>query len=148
VTGGKPPFEIPQMRFVNAALAVAQNTKHDTYMLEEVIDEATDGGFVKYIGNGSAKPYRQSNNDLARRGQFLAFAQHVQYLKTKHLAFVGDFQGGLRASISADTNLIIPYVPGGKYLLTDPQIITAACVQNSYCSFHLSLTLLLQRNRS
>jgi len=90
---GDPPFEIPQMRFVHTALAITKNTSCDTYMVEEVIDEAEDDEFVKYIGNGSAKPCRHLQKDHAHRAEFLTFCQHVQYLKTKMLAFVGDFQG-------------------------------------------------------
>jgi hypothetical protein len=33
------------------------DTTHKTYMVEEVIDEVVDGMFVKYIRNGSVKPY-------------------------------------------------------------------------------------------
>jgi hypothetical protein len=90
---GNPPFEIPKMHFVNAALAVAETSSHDTYMIEEVIDEVTDGEFVKYIGNSSAVPFTHFRLDVAQRADFLAFCQHVQYSKTKGLAFVGDFQG-------------------------------------------------------
>jgi hypothetical protein len=89
---GDPPFEIPQMRFVNTALAVTETGIRDTYMIEEVIDEA-DSGFVKYIGNSSAVPFTHFNLDVACRAEFLTFCQHVQYSKTKGLAFVGDFQG-------------------------------------------------------
>ena len=50
------PLTIPDMRFVKSALAIAEDS-HDTFLLEEVIDDAVNGAFVKYIGNGSAKPY-------------------------------------------------------------------------------------------
>lgn len=89
---GKPSFEIPEMRFVKSALAIVDTT-HETFMLEEVIDEAVDGVFVKYIGNGSVKPLKSLSGTAAYRAEFLAFSQHVQYLKTKRLAFIGDFQG-------------------------------------------------------
>jgi hypothetical protein len=61
--------------------------------LEEVINEEVEGAFIKYIGNGSVKPYDFLKSEEQRRGEFLSFCQHVQYLKTKGLAFVGDFQG-------------------------------------------------------
>jgi hypothetical protein len=92
-----PPFEIPSMRFVNSGLVVTEGNRN-TYMVEEVIDEAVDGRFVKYIGNGSAIPYTFSNKAAAHRSNFLAFCQHVQYSKTKGLAFVGDFQGAYTSS--------------------------------------------------
>jgi hypothetical protein len=90
---GAPPFKIPHMRFVHAALGILANETHDTYMIEEVIDDATEGQFVKYIGNGSAKPLKHLTGDEAYRAQFLAFSQHVQYIKTKGLAFIADYQG-------------------------------------------------------
>ena len=89
---GEPSFDIPKMRFVKSALAVADTT-HATYMVEEVIDEAVDGAFVKYIGNGSVKPLDFLSGTAAYLAQFLSFSQHVQYVKTKGLAFIGDFQG-------------------------------------------------------
>jgi hypothetical protein len=64
-------------------------------MVEEVIDEETDGIFVKYIRNGSVKPFDFLNGPAAYRAKFLAFAQHVQHLKTMGLAFISDFQGML-----------------------------------------------------
>ena len=88
-----PPFKIPKMRFIDTALAIAENSGHDTYMIEEIIDEAVDGEFIKYIGNSSAKPFQHFDSDVSHRANFLAFCQHVQYSKTKQLAFVGDFQG-------------------------------------------------------
>jgi len=99
---GEPPFPIPKMRFVKNALAIADTTR-DTYMLEELIDEAVQGAFVKYIGNGSVKPFEFTDDAAAYRAGFLVFCQHVQYLKTKGLAFIGDFQG---ESISSN----YPYV--------------------------------------
>jgi len=89
---GKPSFIIPEMRFVKSALAIVDTT-HETYMLEEVIDEAADGAFMKYIGNGSVKPLDSLSGAAAYRAEFLAFSQHVQYMKTSGLAFIGDFQG-------------------------------------------------------
>ena len=80
------------MRFVKSALAVVDTT-HETFMLEEVIDEAVDGIFMKYIGNGSVKPLDFLTGAAAYRAEFLSFSQHVQYMKTKGLAFIGDFQG-------------------------------------------------------
>jgi len=68
-----------------------QHVRH-TYIIEEVIDKAVDGMFVKYIGNGSVKPFDYLNGTALYHAEFLAFSQHVQYLKTKGLAFIGDFQ--------------------------------------------------------
>lgn len=89
---GEPPFLIPKMHFMKNALAIADMTR-DTYMLEELIDEVVQGAFMKYIGNGSRKPFEFIDDAAAYRAGFLVFCQHVQYLKTKGLAFIGDFQG-------------------------------------------------------
>ena len=91
---GPVPLTVPNMHFVKSVLAVAEDT-HDTVLLEEVIDDAMDGAFVKYIGNGSAQPYNFLEEDAIDRAKFLSFAQHLQYMKTDGLAFVSDFQGTL-----------------------------------------------------
>jgi hypothetical protein len=95
---GPPPFLIPNMRFVKSALAIADVT-HNTYLLEEVINNSTHG-FIKYIGNGSAQPLDFFEGEEVHQAKFLSFCQHVQYLKTNSLAFVGDFQGRTRTLIS------------------------------------------------
>ena len=92
-TCGPPPFEIPKMCFVKAALAVAEKGNHDTYMVEEVIDEVINGEFIKYIGNSSAIINDFEDEDLQDRAKFLAFCQHIQYNKTQEMAFIGDYQG-------------------------------------------------------
>jgi Alpha-kinase family len=93
-TRGRPPFKIPKMKFVSVALAIAQNDKRDTYLIEDVIDTAGEGEFIKYINNNSAKPLVfHDNEERTGIAAFLAFAQHVQYYKTQQLAFVSDFQG-------------------------------------------------------
>ena len=89
---GPPPFELPRMRFVNAALAVAQNEQRDVYMLEEEISDV-DGSFEKYLTNNSAIPLPTMDPKRRSRAEFLAFAQHVQYQQTKQMVFVLDFQG-------------------------------------------------------
>jgi hypothetical protein len=89
---GPAPFAIPCMRFVKSALAIVHDTR-DTFLLEEVIDEDTEGSFVKYIGNSSAKPLDHLEGEKFDRARFLCFCQHLQYNMTKNFAFVADFQG-------------------------------------------------------
>jgi Alpha-kinase family len=126
-----PRFSIPNMRFVKSALAIADKT-HDTYLLEEVIDDSTDG-FIKYIGNGSAQPLDFLEGEEVHRVMFLSFCQHVQYLKTKSLTFVSDFQGrtSLSTLMSNRNSSEFSSRTGGKCLLTDPQIITLSYVPKS-----------------
>jgi hypothetical protein len=92
---GSPPFTIPRMRFIEAALAVEQAEKGveaRAFLLEEVIGE-NEGRFRKYMNNVSATPTHFTNEDDEERAKFLAFTQHVQYFKTKKMAFVADYQG-------------------------------------------------------
>ena len=92
-----PKFSVPQMRFVRAALAVLDNDAHDTFLVEESIGDGTDA-FVKYLGNASTKPPDGLIGEASYRAKFLVFCQHVQYIKTKGSAFIGDFQGTYRIS--------------------------------------------------
>jgi hypothetical protein len=95
-SGKSKAIEIPNMRFVQAALAieqVQQGAEARCFLLEELISEKDDGSFRKYLNNTSAKPCSFKNADNIQRAEFLAFAQHVQYIKTKKRAYVADFQG-------------------------------------------------------
>lgn len=74
---GKPNFLILKMCFVKNALVIVDAT-HEVYMVEEVIDEVVDGRFVKYIGNGSAKPFDFLSDTAVHQANFLTFSQHVQ----------------------------------------------------------------------
>ena len=126
-THGQPSFMIPRMCFVKNALAI-DDTTHNMYMVEEVIDEAVHGTFVKYIGNGSEKLYEFLNGPTAYWAE-LAFSQHVQYLKTKGLAFIGDFQGMSNMRNYPYVQLVLTFsFSGGTCLLKDPEIIPALYV--------------------
>ena len=98
---GPPPPHLmnpPQFRFVHAALAVEQGkSSRDAraFLLEEEIDEATEGKFHKYFNNTSPVPCHFSKNTTANilRADFLAFTQHLQFWKTGKLVFMADYQG-------------------------------------------------------
>ncbi|KAF9477407.1 hypothetical protein BDN70DRAFT_810773 [Pholiota conissans] len=103
---GKPDFAIPQMRFVQAGLAIPKDENPaNVFLLEEAIDSGSPSWFTKYLNNSSAKPVKFKDSNKLLRAQFLSFSQHVQFVETEGLAFISDFQGG-------------------PTLLTDPQIIT------------------------
>ena len=87
--------------FIKNALAIVDTT-HNTYMVKEVIDEAVHGAFVKYIGNGSVKPY-----------EFLG-GPAVYWAEYEKLSLC-----------STCANLCFS---GGTCLLMDPQIITSLYV--------------------
>ncbi|KAJ7107131.1 hypothetical protein C8R44DRAFT_530778, partial [Mycena epipterygia] len=110
-SGVSPPFDIPQMRFVKAALACSQagpeQRDRDLFLLEECINTDREGKFRKYINNRAAVPTIFKNEADNTRAEFLSFTQHCQYFRTFKMIFVSDYQGG-------------------STLLTDPQIITFA----------------------
>ena len=123
---GPPPFDVPQMCFVQCGLALDTGNDRTAFLLEEHIDATAANGswFVKYVNNSSAKPRVFSNAEKTRRAEFLSFAQHVQFWKTNGLAFVSDFQGAGQSSYYFLWNLHRFVFEGGPMLLTDPQIIT------------------------
>ncbi|OAX31875.1 hypothetical protein K503DRAFT_805702 [Rhizopogon vinicolor AM-OR11-026] len=94
LTRGAPLFNIPDIRFVHIALATIEDAGVTrTYLIEEFIDEATQGKFTKYISNDPPSPLPHLNAESNTIAQYLSFAQHIQYIKTKELAYVADFQG-------------------------------------------------------
>ncbi|KAJ7473367.1 hypothetical protein FB451DRAFT_1367350 [Mycena latifolia] len=111
-----PPFDIPEVRFVRAGVAVVHeqatgpviNARARAYLIEELIDEEHDG-FHKFINNGSAVPVLTANKSLSTLADFLSFTQHVQFYKTGGMVYISDLQG--------TTNL-----------LTDPQIMTSPSI--------------------
>ncbi|KAF8228633.1 hypothetical protein L208DRAFT_1290489 [Tricholoma matsutake] len=109
----KLPFCIPQLCFVKVAIAIEQSSstsaKKTTFLIEEVIDENTEGPFRKYLNNVSAEPLVIETKEDEEWAKFLAFSQHVQYWKTKKQVFVSDYQGG-------------------NMLLSDPQISLAGAL--------------------
>ena len=103
-----PSFAIPEMVFVKSALAISK-INQEVFLLEEVINDSTEGPFIKYIGNGSVRPYDFLEGEECRLGEFLSFCQHIQFLKTKGLAIVGDFQGKPHTHIKSDQFLTSSY---------------------------------------
>ncbi len=90
--GKFPEIKVPELRFVKAGLAVEKEGEQRCFLLEEVIPES-EVSFRKYLNNTSAVLYHFPAEDDNDHAQFLAFAQHVQYFKTKKCAYVADFQG-------------------------------------------------------
>ena len=87
-------IKILEMRCVKAGLGIEQANKGEwhCFLLKEIIPES-GGSFWKYLNNTSAVPCHFVDEDDNDRATFLAFAQHVQYFKTKKRAYVADFQG-------------------------------------------------------
>ncbi|KAG9312435.1 hypothetical protein JVU11DRAFT_6819 [Chiua virens] len=109
-----PPFKIPSICFVDAALTFRypatpvrgpRTPSIDcTYLCEEEI-EGADMVFLKFIHNGNCVPLPRPGDTGHDVAEFLAFTQHIQYVKTKGSTYVSDYQGTTS-------------------LLTDPQILT------------------------
>lgn len=98
------------------------------FLLEEEIEEATEGKFRKYFNNTSPVPFQFSENTTANRlrADFLAFTQHLQFWKTGKLVFVADYQGMPHSTNTLHSFSVTLFfvLLGGNTLLTDPQIIT------------------------
>ena len=64
------------------------------YLLKEWITD--DGGeFMKFIHNVSCAPLLEPDEENYDLAEFLVFTQHVQYVKTKGLAYIADYQGSM-----------------------------------------------------
>ncbi|KAJ7745892.1 hypothetical protein DFH07DRAFT_748585, partial [Mycena maculata] len=82
-TAEKPPFDIPDLRFVHAGVAVSHEQVAEnnvvtaslilrTYLLEVFIDMETED-FVKFIHNGNAVPLLQPDDLLYSFAESLCF---------------------------------------------------------------------------
>jgi hypothetical protein len=91
---GPPPFPIPKVAFVAVGLVIADQEPWETFLVEDLIDIHSEGPFVKYINNNSARPtVFPDDPEKTAIAKYLSFCQHVQYRKTRNLAFVSDYQG-------------------------------------------------------
>ena len=63
------------------------------FSIEELIDPAAEGVFVKYINNAAPCPSEGLDEDGLERAEFLCFVQHVQFAKSHGLMFTSDWQG-------------------------------------------------------
>jgi Alpha-kinase family len=85
---------VPQLHFTSCALACSDD-RTNIYLVEEFIDEKVEGRFQKYINNSSAlvSLSHLRGEEAINIAKFLSFSQHVQYVKTKGLAYISDYQG-------------------------------------------------------
>jgi hypothetical protein len=118
---GEPDYPILNLRFTRTMIAVIEDTLMEkAFLIEEWINaDDDDFGFIKYVNNRVSQSCvtpsapAQAHTIVA----FLIFAQHVQWTKSKILAFTSDYQGS-------------------GYLLTDLQITAHPCVLESFCYIH------------
>jgi hypothetical protein len=88
--------QVPQFRFVGCGLAFSDDRNH-IFLVEELINRS-EGPFYKFINNRSACPLFEllpKDEEYQTRARFLAFAQHVQYVKTEGMVYFSDLQGFL-----------------------------------------------------
>ena len=85
---------IPQLHFTSCALACSDD-RSNIYLVEEFIDKKVEGQFRKYINNSSAllSLSHLHGEEAINITYFLSFSQHIQYVKTKGLAYIFDYQG-------------------------------------------------------
>lgn len=86
---GNPDFEIPQLRFVKAALLMDQRNSGGAYITEEFIQ----GDFCKYLDNRSCISFEDLNHDQKYIADFLTSVQHSLWYATQHTILITDFQG-------------------------------------------------------
>ena len=96
-----PSLHIPEMVFVKSVLGISDQ---EVFLLKEVINKDIEGLFIKYIGNGSVKPYDYLKSEEHHQVEFLSSCQHIQFLKTKGLAFIGDFKVKMNLRYLINTN--------------------------------------------
>ncbi|KAI6038234.1 hypothetical protein EDC04DRAFT_2570273, partial [Pisolithus marmoratus] len=101
-----PPFEVPRLCFVDARLIFAysdtllttgqsgraRNAVNVAYLVKEFIPTSVDK-FVKYIHNSNTEPCVLLDMKAEEIADFLAFTQHVQYIKTGGQVYISDYQG-------------------------------------------------------
>ncbi|KAI6020374.1 hypothetical protein PISMIDRAFT_104415, partial [Pisolithus microcarpus 441] len=106
-----PPFKIPCLHFVDAGLLFAYSdmllapaegtgqpvkscsTVSFAYLVEEFIPATSNVSFMKYIHNGNVAPCILLDAKAEEITVFLAFMQHVQYVKTGGQVYISDYQG-------------------------------------------------------
>lgn len=87
------------LRFVDSAFAVQPMGSVDgkaqpvSFLIEEEICKDSHGRFIKYINNSQAVLLPKLRENERCIGEYLLFAQHVMWMRSKKLLFVTDFQG-------------------------------------------------------
>ncbi|KAI5994854.1 hypothetical protein EDC04DRAFT_2586134, partial [Pisolithus marmoratus] len=103
-----PPFKIPHLCFVDtgAGQPVKSNgTMNVAYLIEELIPVSADDEFVKYIHNDDVAPCFLLDMNDEGIADFLAFTQHVQYVKMGRQVYILDYQGTHCSMVLCSINL-------------------------------------------
>ncbi|KAL4065803.1 hypothetical protein V8B97DRAFT_1874809 [Scleroderma yunnanense] len=111
-----PPFKIPHLYFVDAGLLFAYSDPNSmisvAYLAEELIPVSLDEEFMKYIHNGNAAPCVLMDLEVEEIADFLAFTQHIQYIKTGGQVYISDYQGIFACSM---VHLACTYIRCSNY---------------------------------
>ncbi|KAJ3760083.1 hypothetical protein EV360DRAFT_40552 [Lentinula raphanica] len=103
------PLPIYPLRFVPAAITLLDSdggSKSATFIVEDRIN----GIWQKYVGNANAKPVMHPDQPGYERAQYMCFLQHLQFEKTRGLAYISDWQGD--SSISSSSSNLALYGEG------------------------------------
>ncbi|KIK77271.1 hypothetical protein PAXRUDRAFT_167394 [Paxillus rubicundulus Ve08.2h10] len=105
-----PPFDIPKICFVNAALVLAYAEKAEGldqpgtpklvpgsvtigYLTEESIRLDDNSNFTKFVHNSDPSPFILPGKYGYQPAEFLVFTQHIQYINTGGQVYILDYQG-------------------------------------------------------
>lgn len=108
------PLPIYNLRFSPMALVSVDSKgskKTTTYLVEDRIP----GLWQKYIGNANAVPIIASDEEGYKRAEFMSFLQHVQFEKTRGLAYISDWQGKGAQVSYAMLSVLISAIRFGRY---------------------------------
>jgi hypothetical protein len=90
-----PSFVIPKIDFVRGMLAITKTEPKKAFLVEQWLDTSNTSTcqFTKYIHNGKAMSCLSSNATDEEKiiAEFLTFAQHFQWHKTRYTIFTSDF---------------------------------------------------------
>lgn len=104
-----PPFKVPKVRFVRAALAVdlpSATTVDVKTPRAYLIEEEITGEFIKFVNNDHAVPMDKLPYEARDLADYCCFLQHLQWNRTRGLMITSDYQGSMNG------------------IFTDPQLLT------------------------
>ena len=95
---GQPLRPIPMLRFARSMIAIVRESSIEKVFLVEEwlnLDDHSGRKFFKYVGNHIPESCVCPTDPPKAHevAEFLIFAQHVQWVKTRGLAFTSDYQG-------------------------------------------------------
>ena len=96
-----PSLIFPEkIRYVRCGMLMSKKEakKNKTCLLVE--ERIPSGKWHKYVHNAQQAPHSSLDSEARDLAEYLCFVQHIQWWKTRGLAFISDFQGELNASFA------------------------------------------------